>query len=422
MLQFLAGGVVVALVLGIGSALLLRDAARAEAERSARRSTELTARAVVEPALTTGVLRREPAAVERFDQLVRARIMDATTVRVKLWSADGTVVYSDQSQLLGRTFGLDGEEREVIRDGGTVSEVTDLDRPENRADRGFDRLLEVYTRVEAADGTPLLYETYVRDEAVSRSGRALWGRILPTAVGALLLLELVQVPLALRLARRFGDRRRERERLLQAAVDSSELERRRIARDLHDGVVQHLAGVGLHLHAASVDPTVDAAGAAELMGSSAADVRQAIRELRTLLVDIYPPNLRELGLTQALEDLVSELPARGIKPRLEVQDVEHLEPRIEQLLYRVAQEAVRNAERHSGATQVTLEVGGRGPAIGLCVTDDGAGFDTTRAPADGHVGLLLLRDLVAASGGRLHVRSTPGNGTVVDLELDTDRA
>lgn len=417
LLQFVVGSAVVAILLGAATTFLLRDAARDEAERSARRSTQLAARGIVEPALTAELVAGDPAAIAAFDELARSRILDDATVRVKLWKRDGTVAYSDQDELVGKQFDLDDEELEVISEGGTVSEVTDLDRPENRADRRFDRLLEVYTRVHAPDGTPLLYETYVRDASVSESGRALWRRLLPTAIGALLLLAIVQVPLALGFARRLGARRREREQLLQSAVDASELERRRIARDLHDGVVQHLAGVGLNLHAASIEAGTDPATAAT-MASSAEQVRQAIRELRTLLVDIYPPNLRELGLRRALEDLVSELPARGIDPDLRLDVPAGLSAQREQLLYRVAQEAVRNAERHSGAAHLLLCIERVEDELRMRIEDDGAGFDTSTPADEGHVGLVLLRDLVAAAGGTLHVESSAGNGTNVRVELD----
>ncbi|MCW2925554.1 MAG: two-component sensor histidine kinase [Thermoleophilia bacterium] len=418
LLQFVLGGALVALAIGLGATFLLRGAARAEAERSARRSTELAARGIVQPQLGAELLDGDPSARAALDRSVRALVLDSTTVRVKLWAADGTVVYSDQPRLVGKRFPLDDEELEVLRNGGTVSEITKLDREENRDDRSFGRLLEVYTQVEAPDGTPLLYETYVRDADVSRTGRALWTRLLPTAVGALLLLELVQIPLALRLAGRLRRRRLERERLLQAAVDSGDVERRRIARDLHDGVVQHLAGVGMHLHAASLERSREDPERAGTLEAAAGDVRQAIRELRTLLVDIYPPNLRELGLQRALEDLVSELTARGIEPQLRYEVDGPVDASREQLLYRVAQEAVRNAERHSGAGTLQLEVRSHPDgSVTLRVCDDGAGFDPDAPVGEGHVGLVLLRDLALSAGGRLVVRSSAGHGTDVCLEL-----
>ncbi|MCW2973075.1 MAG: hypothetical protein JWN72_1348, partial [Thermoleophilia bacterium] len=393
-------------------------------ERSARRSTEQAARGVVQPALTASLVAGDPAARQEFDRLVRTRVLDSTTVRVKLWNSEGRIIYADRSALVGSTFELDDEELEILREGGTASEITDLDQPENRADRHFGRLLEVYTRVEAPDGTPLMFETYVRDASVSSSGRALWARILPPAIGALLLLELLQAPLAWLLARRLGARRREREALLQAAVDAGELERRRIARDLHDGVVQRLMGLGMHLHATALEAPASTSGdVTEALASAAGQVRQSVRELRTLLVDIYPPNLRDVGLEAALADLISELPARGIEPRLTFGLARPLTATDERLLYRVAQEAVRNAERHSRAATLELTVAPHARrGVLLRVVDDGAGFDTAAPAGDGHVGLVLLRDLVASAGGTMHIRSAPGEGTVVELHLETSDA
>ena len=105
----------------------------------------------------------------------------------------------------------------------------------------------------------------------------------------LLVLYLVQVPLAYSLARRLRARQREREELLRRAIDASDLERRRIAADLHDGAVQRLAGVSLSL-AASANALGDAEDGGEAGGAlsrAAAETRETIRELRTLLVDIY---------------------------------------------------------------------------------------------------------------------------------------
>lgn len=421
LVQVLVAGAVVAVLLGVITALLLRNTARSEAERFARRSTEVAARGIVEPSLEPGLLAGDRAALDRFDDIVRSRILDDTTVRVKVWSGDGTIVYADQRELVGDTFDIEEEEREVLRDGGTKSEISSLDKPENAADRKFDRLLEVYTRVRAPDGSALMYETYVRDAAVSRTGRALWSRMLPSVIGALLLLELVQVPLVILLARRVASRRRERERLLQAAVDASDLERRRIARDLHDGVVQHLAGVGMHLHAAALESGRPASPDARTMAAAAGDVRQAIRELRTLLVHIYPPNLREVGIERALADLVSELPARGIVPELDVALDRPLDHRTEALLYRVAQESVRNAERHARASHLVVRLAGVEDRVSLSITDDGVGYDTTTPAAEGHVGLVLQRDLVQSAGGELHVESAPGRGTTVRVELEGAR-
>ena len=133
--------------------------------------------------------------------------------------------------------------------------------------------------------------------------------------------------------------------MLQRAIEASEvlLERRRIARDLHDGPVQDLAGVSYTLSSAisearEVDPEL--AGALE---QSSRQTRDSIRALRTLLVDIYPPRLHSEGLIAAVSDLLSALCGGGSRsPTLDADPHLRLPPGVEAVLFRVAQESLRN--------------------------------------------------------------------------------
>src|SRR5205814_387613 len=111
------------------------------------------------------------------------------------------------------------------------------------------QLLEVYVPVRATDGRPLLFEAYLRSSAVSASGRRLWLAFAPALLGGLLLLQLVNLPLARSLAGRLRRAQGERETLLHEALEASQNERRRIAADLHDGVVQDLVGTSYALSA-----------------------------------------------------------------------------------------------------------------------------------------------------------------------------
>ena len=134
--------------------------------------------------------------------------------------------------------------------------------------------MEVYTGVTASNGEKLLFETYFQYDAVVIAGQDEWRKYAPVALGALLLLELVQIPFAWSLARRLQRQQQDRQRLLQHAVDASDAERRRIAGDLHDGVVQHLTGLTYALDAARLgqpDPVRDAA----LVKTTAAGLRTA---------------------------------------------------------------------------------------------------------------------------------------------------
>jgi signal transduction histidine kinase len=199
------------------------------------------------------------------------------------------------------------------------------------------------------------------------------------------------------------------------------VERRRIARYLHDGAVQNLAGVSYSLSAAAdAIAKGDSDSAIQTVQSAASDTRRSIRELRTLLVDIYPPNLGRAGLAAALADLVASLPADRLNIQLDVQSDLHLPAHAEPLLYRVAQEALRNVIAHAEARHVRVEAGHLNGKAFLCVQDDGRGF----APGDDdggerrrHFGLRILQDLASDADGELAVQSQPGAGTRVRIEV-----
>jgi two-component system NarL family sensor kinase len=345
-------------------------------------------------------------------------------VRVKVWDARGRIVYSDEPRLIGSTFPLGDDEQRVLREGGVASDASDLGRPENRYDRKFRRLVEVYVRIRAADGTRLLFESYERSSTLSASSRQQWLSRLPALVGALLVLYLVQLPLAYSLGRRARERQRERAELLRRAIEASDLERRRIAADLHDSAVQRLAGVSLSL-AASASGNGDAAngdGLRATIATAAAETRETIRELRTLLVDIYPPTLQRAGLVAALDDLVAPLRNAGAEVDLRVPGLLELSSEIEALFYRVAQEAVRNIRQHGNASEVEVCVQAEHGEAVLTVADNGRGFATGSADskgADGHFGLRLMRDLADHAGGHLTVTSAPGEGTAIRLTVPT---
>jgi signal transduction histidine kinase len=161
-------------------------------------------------------------------------------------------------------------------------------------------------------------------------------------------------------------------------------------------------------------------GGALTISRPAAVVRETIRELRTLLVDIYPPNLHQSGLAAALEDLVAPLAAGGIAIELDVPEGLELPSRAEALLFRVAQEAVRNTLHHAGAERVAVHVSTARGRARLEVRDDGAGFvvsDVLARMRDGHLGLRLVAGLAHEAGGRLDVTSARGEGTTVTVEV-----
>lgn len=417
-LQFAITGTAVVLLLGFVAVELLRHTGTTEAINDAKRVTRLAGPGIVAPNVTPGLVRGDPRAIAAMDRVVHGRVLSGDVVRVKLWDADGRILYSDEHRLIGFRARLGGEDLAALRTGRVEAEVSDLSRPENRFERRHKKLLEVYMGVRTPQGRPLLFESYQRFSSISASGERLWRRFLPALIGALVLLELAQIPLAYSLARRVRRGQQEREALLRRAIDASSMERRRIAGDLHDGVVQNLAGVSYGLSAAAEElPAGSSTRVAVEEG--AAEARRTVRELRSLLVDIYPPTLRRSGLEAALADLLDGIRSGGCEARLSVPPGLALPEEIEALLFRAAQEAVRNVRRHAGANTVEMRVKADAETAAIEVFDDGRGFDgnAVDSGANGHFGLRVMGDLVRDAGGSLEVASEPGAGTRVRAEV-----
>ena len=413
LLQFIVPSLVVVLLLGGGAMLVLLRISRSEAIRDAKQESRLAGEGIVMPAITDRVRTKDPANLAAIDAVVRGHVLSDSIVRVKIWDRTGTIVYSDEPRLIGSRYPLGADETHTLLRGGVTADISDLRRPENRFERDQKKLLEVYLPVKTPGGEPLLFEAYLRYTSISASARRIWLAFGPAILAALILLELVQVPLALRYSRRLREAQEERERLLQRALEASDMERRRIAHDLHDGAVQSLAGVSFSLAAAAAQ--TDDPALADVLTEGAAATRQSVRELRTLLVDIYPPDLHRAGLAAALSDLLATLSARGIEASADVPAGLGLPPEVEELLFRVAQEALRNALDHSEARRVDLVVSD-GRLATLTVTDDGKGFDPATT-GERSFGLRLIGDLVHDAGGTLTVVSSPGHGTTVSAEV-----
>jgi two-component system sensor histidine kinase UhpB len=223
--------------------------------------------------------------------------------------------------------------------------------------------------------------------------------------------------------------------LARAVWNVQEEERRRLARELHDGIGQTLTALKNHLDhlagkaaAAGSRFTEDLAAAAEMAGGAVHDTRELSRLLR-------PPVLDDLGLVPALSWLARTLEKRtglgieltfagelaaGAGAEAERPEPERLEPEVETVIFRVVQEALTNTLKHSGARRAEVTVSADRAAVSVRIADPGAGFDPDAtldgAPASG-VGLAGMRDRVELFGGRLTLLSAPGQGTEILLTV-----
>ncbi len=419
MIRYVAIGLAAVALISVVGVWLFHRAGEAEAIRDAKDQTRIAAEGSVEPVLSNGLLHERPGALAAVDRVVQERVLsdpDNAIVRVKIWDSTGRIVYSDEPRLIGARYPMSAQDRADFRSGRVKAEVSDLSKPENRFERGTGKLLEVYLPIRTPSGRPLRFETYYRSSFIAARAGRIFREFAPSMIGALILLALIQLPLAWWLARRVQRGQDERERLLRRAIDASDIERRRIARDLHDGVVQDLAAVSYSLAAA-------AEGAPAPYGDdlrvAAAETRHGIGQLRTLLVEIYPPELHRAGLSAALADLLGTADGRGLETSLAVDPELRLEPEVEALFFRIAQEAVRNAVKHAGAESVRVQVGATEAGARLVVSDDGRGFDPTAVREEGHFGLRVLEDLAHDADAELEIESAPGAGTRVAVEVAT---
>jgi two-component system, NarL family, sensor histidine kinase UhpB len=215
----------------------------------------------------------------------------------------------------------------------------------------------------------------------------------------------------------------ERRRTSSAALAAQEEERARIARDLHDEVNQSLTGLLLRLEAARVKAPVELA---HELADTKALANQAMEELLMLARQLRPTALDDLGLKAALASHVSELGRQGkIKTSFEAHgDFSALPSDVQLVVYRVAQEALSNAARHSGADTVRVRLlrdrSAGGDRVELTVGDDGSGFTFDQAARG--LGIAGMRERALLVGGDVEVESRPNVGTRVSLRVPLQSA
>ena len=347
----------------------------------------------------------------RLLQLVAARLrelIDARLVAIALPAGDQMRVEAangdDPSDLVGVTF---------RREGSKAGRVLDRRRSER-----LDSVLE--------------------DPEVDQATTRLFGATTGLFVPLLARNEAIGVVIAhdklgadprfgdadLRLAEQFAARaaiavdlsRRVARDALRRVVAGQELERQRLARELHDETGQALTSILLGLKA------VEDAESTDVMRQAASELRELVvatlQDVRRLAVELRPKALDDFGLVAALERLVQTFSeATGIAAQLQasLRD-ERLPSEVETTLYRIVQESLTNVVKHAGARNVSIVVMRRNRAATAIVEDDGEGFDPSEV-RDGGIGLVGMRERLALLDGRLEVESSAKSGTTIVAEV-----
>lgn len=400
------------LLVGFGAVWASDRAGHREALNEARSITRASLRTVILPNLTDQVLSGHPAAMADFDKDIREHLLDDSIVRVKLWHPDGTVAYSDATTLIGERHAIDEHRLTSLERAVVVADHGDLGDPENRFEVDLGPLLEVYLPFEGPTQTPMLLEVYFTNASVNESARRIRRSVVPIIMLSLTAVGLLTLLLANHLQRRLDRAAREREQLLRRSVDASAIERRRIAAELHDGVVQELSGT-LMLISAAESQTDDDTTSGTRIRQATAGLRQSLRSLRAVALDIHPPNLDDVGLRVALDELVETFNQRHdftVTLSIGSGDFPH-----RRLIYRFVQEGLRNVAKHTQATSVQVTVEDRSDEVVVSVVDDGQGLGTPGEP--GGMGIALLRGLAADVDGRVTFGPNRDRGSILEMTV-----
>lgn len=201
-------------------------------------------------------------------------------------------------------------------------------------------------------------------------------------------------------------------RFAERTIELQELDRRRIAGDIHDGISQRLVSAWYHLRAAG-SLTTDEAVREELAAVDSL-LSGALDEARGAITGLRPSVLDDLGLIAALNSLASN--AGDFVAELDLQECD-LPPHVEMSVYRITQEALQNIVKHAGASRVELAMHVAEDGVTLTIRDDGTGFDPASASGPSSFGLSGMQERAGLLGATLQVRSRPGHGTAIVLQL-----
>ena len=215
---------------------------------------------------------------------------------------------------------------------------------------------------------------------------------------------------------RIEDNQSQFQKLARSALRVQEDERRRIARELHDGIGQNLTAIKHQLAVLQAQLPANASGEAERLGACIALCAQTLEDTRQLSRLLRPQVLDDLGLAAALHWLARSVQAPGkLEVAVHLDPLPELDAEVQTLLFRVCQEALSNVVKHANASDALLRLGARGGRVQLTVWDNGSGFDVANAAGSGRRGLAAglsgMKERLAIYGGEMRVDSDADSGT-----------
>jgi signal transduction histidine kinase len=207
--------------------------------------------------------------------------------------------------------------------------------------------------------------------------------------------------------------------LTSSLIQAQEEERRRLARELHDGLNQQLAMLAVELGMLVHQVTESTSALREQLATLRDRAEGLCNDLRRITHQLHPAALEHLGLISALRSHCAEVGRNeGIKVRFQVGAELGAMPReLAVCLYRITQEALRNVAKHSRTQEAWVEIGRHRDGIRLTIVDKGVGFDSRMPEAGKALGLISMRERVQLLSGSVTIKSAPGEGTCVEVRI-----
>ena len=405
------------LVLGVGIRTAGRHFAEQQAMEEATDRAKGVGRGFVSTLVDPGLRAGEPGSIKRVKQALSYRLNDGTFTHAVIFDAHGRVLWSDVDTLIGDRVRVDHELAEALRTGKVVPRPPEDDDRHPVAIGGERTLLDVNVPLPAAQGGPVMFETYIDSARIAAERDAISKKTLPIALGGLLLFQLAILPLAWSLARRIDRARRDQADLVTRSLRAWHEERRRLAQDLHDGVVQDLSAVSYSLATVtSVLPdTPEGSAARYTVDRMTGLLQQDLHALRTMILDLMPTDLLETGLAAALVSLADRYTDDSLDISVEVEEGLDLHEDVTGVVYRVVREGLRNVQKHARAGHARVGVSQDGDTVVIVLTDDGRGLE----PHDGDegFGLRLLKAMVDDLDGSFDLFSIPSGGTQMRVSI-----
>ncbi len=342
-------------------------------------------------------------------------------LRLRLWGWVRRLTLGDRENPYDAVAGLastletaDEGPEQLAAVAGAVASAFGIDYVSVEVDRAVGERL-VATHGERPDHVRTLPITY-RDAEVGRlvlPARGLRTRL--SRRDEQLLGDLVrQAATAARTSRLADELQESRERLVVAREE----ERRRIRRDLHDGLGPSLSGVVFQLESARLLAAKDPAAAARQIGATSMQVQDIVADVRRLVHDLRPPALDDRGLVGALRQQAERLTDDELRVQVDAPELDNLPAAVEVAAYRIVGEALTNVRRHAAARSASVDLALGDGQLVVEVSDDGIGIP---ADAEAGVGLVSLRERAAELGGRCEITCPPGGGTSVKAWLPIRR-